>query len=935
MGLPSNESTGNLSEAAALKAAHLGIWEMDVQRKVLRWDQQCQLLFQIGFSYSASLTDFLSVVFKDDVVLVTNTFESFFNQIGNQELDIAFRFQTETNDHRWIRLIGSCTTDGHGRLAYLGGVARDVTQDKIRQYRAETNEEKLHNLIQRAPFGIGVYESRDMIIDIANPAILKAWGKTSEVLGMRLSDALSELDSEPFITLLTEVFDTGITYSAAEQEVKMLKNGILQSFWFNFTFEPLMDAEGNVYGILNMVVDVTEKVEARKSIEERRTQLLSSFDQAPVAIALLSAQNLIFEIANQFCLDLVGRESDQVIGKSMNEALPELDGQGFDLLLAEVVATGKPYGAPEVSAYLMRNNNLEKIYVDLTFQPQFSSNGDVSGILVVVNDITQQVTARKRIEQSEQKLQTVIASAPAAMALFVSRELIIDLPNQAFIEMIGKGKDISGRPLAEVMPELINQPYLQIMDDVFTSGKMFQSYAAPAFVVHDGQVTHGYYNFSNTPLCDESGEVYAILTIAIDVTEEIVAKQKIAEAEEHLRGAVELAQMATWSFDLKRKSITLSDRLKDWLGLTDDVVEPSDLYHQLPLSYRIPVEKALNSVLEPDSSGVYQSEHPIISKSTGQERIIHTQARIISNSDGSPAMLIGSALDVTEQRQLQINLERQVKERTEDLEASNIELAASNNHLELVNNLLIRSNQNLEQFAYIASHDLQEPLRKIRQFGDLLRQQFDSPTGNAAMYIDRMHSAASRMSVLIDDLLTFARISSNKEENEIINLDDVIQHVISDLELRIQETDARIEITSLPAIVGNKVQLGQLFMNLLNNALKFHKPNIPPHVVVRSKIVSHLELTDKVKPAYWADHYHLIEVADNGIGFDERYTERIFQVFQRLHGKSEFSGTGIGLAICEKVVVNHGGAITAKSTEGEGSTFQIYFPVASTKVPKS
>ncbi|MBE9461437.1 hypothetical protein IEE83_06040 [Dyadobacter sp. UP-52] len=293
----------------------------------------------------------------------------------------------------------------------------------------------------------------------------------------------------------------------------------------------------------------------------------------------------------------------------------------------------------------------------------------------------------------------------------------------------------------------------------------------------------------------------------------------------------------------------------------------------------------------------------------------------------------GTAQDVTEQRLLQIELEHQVQERTAELEVINEELAAineeymaTNEELAESNYLLTQSNQNLQQFAYIASHDLQEPLRKIQSFGNLLSSRYNKDLGEGVHLIERMQTAANRMSVLIHDLLTFSRISTKQDNTETVPLSKVVDAVLSDLELTIQETGAVITVNKLPVITGDESQLGQLFLNLISNALKFKHPDIAPVIKISSDSIPSYQLPANVKPAKSALRYYRIEVADNGIGFDQKYADRIFQVFQRLHGRSEFAGTGIGLAICEKVASNHGGAISATSQPGNGATFIIYLP---------
>ncbi|QDK82092.1 PAS domain S-box protein [Spirosoma sp. KCTC 42546] len=266
----------------------------------------------------------------------------------------------------------------------------------------------------------------------------------------------------------------------------------------------------------------------------------------------------------------------------------------------------------------------------------------------------------------------------------------------------------------------------------------------------------------------------------------------------------------------------------------------------------------------------------------------------------------------------------------EELAQAKAKLEQSQHELESTVRELNRSNEDLSQFAYIASHDLQEPLRKIQQFGDLLQSRDSDLSGESRTYLSRMQSAASRMSVLIKDLLSFSRLSTRRETPTFVTLTSLVNNCLENLSFVIEETQAQIQVHALPTIEGEASQLGQLFQNLLSNALKFHRAGIPPHIYIKSEEITADQLPHAVKPARQSAVYHKIEISDNGIGFDEKYLDRIFQVFQRLHGKNEFAGTGVGLAICQKVATNHGGAITAISQLGEGATFQVYLPVAST-----
>lgn len=246
------------------------------------------------------------------------------------------------------------------------------------------------------------------------------------------------------------------------------------------------------------------------------------------------------------------------------------------------------------------------------------------------------------------------------------------------------------------------------------------------------------------------------------------------------------------------------------------------------------------------------------------------------------------------------SLENRVAVRTEQLYESNVNLT--------------RSNQELQDFAYVASHDLQEPLRKIQAFGDILENEFGGDLGDGAEYLRRMRAAATRMSQLIEDLLVFSRVTTRPPTPEKVDLNEIVDDVMSDLEARITETNGRVDVGKLPAVLADPTHMRQLFQNLIGNALKFHKEGTLPIVKVGAKRVRGKDV---------------ITVADNGIGFDEKYADRIFGVFQRLHGRDSYEGTGIGLAVCRKIVERYGGTIAAESRAGKGAIFIISLPAAS------
>ncbi|QJW88883.1 PAS domain-containing protein [Spirosoma taeanense] len=248
--------------------------------------------------------------------------------------------------------------------------------------------------------------------------------------------------------------------------------------------------------------------------------------------------------------------------------------------------------------------------------------------------------------------------------------------------------------------------------------------------------------------------------------------------------------------------------------------------------------------------------------------------------------------------------------------------------LELSVSDLQQSNANLEQFAYVASHDLQEPLRKIVSFGNILADQYAAGLGaDGVDIIGRMRSAASRMQSLVRDVLAYSRLTANEDAFQLIDMNQLIQGVLVDLETAIVDRQAVIEVAPMGELRGDALQLRQLFQNLISNALKFVRAGVQPHITISYRRISALEAPVPISAIDQQLVFDLIEVTDNGIGFEQSQASRIFQVFQRLHGRSAYAGTGIGLAIVQRVIENHRGYIAAEGRPGEGATFRICFPV--------
>lgn len=272
------------------------------------------------------------------------------------------------------------------------------------------------------------------------------------------------------------------------------------------------------------------------------------------------------------------------------------------------------------------------------------------------------------------------------------------------------------------------------------------------------------------------------------------------------------------------------------------------------------------------------------------------------------------------------NLQRELEARNTVLEQEVVQRRLAEQELQTYAAKLQQSNEALQEFAYIASHDLQEPLRKILTFGDRLKEKYSHCLDDQGRdYLSRMHSAADRMNTLISDLLKYSRVTTKGQPFVSVDLTQIAREVLSDLEVSLQEAGARVELADLPTVEADPTQMRQLFQNLLSNAIKFHPPDEAPLVKIQASPPA-----DQVTNLGCEDVCQ-ITVSDKGIGFDEKYLSRIFQIFQRLHGRTQFDGTGIGLATCRKIVDRHGGSITAQSVPGEGATFIVTLPLVQPK----
>jgi len=340
--------------------------------------------------------------------------------------------------------------------------------------------------------------------------------------------------------------------------------------------------------------------------------------------------------------------------------------------------------------------------------------------------------------------------------------------------------------------------------------------------------------------------------------------------------------------------------------------------------WNIPVLKKMLEKILPQNINIVDFEVMANFPALGERIMLLNAIQIIRDHNEQQSILIAIE-DITqkwkkhkEERELAAELEKMVFDRTFSLHEANVQLQLSN--------------ENLAQFAYIASHDLQEPLRKIRTFSSMLQDKHYSDLSTPVKgLVEKINASSERMSTLVKDLLNFSKVLQSKSLFEQTDLDNVLNNVISDLDLLIDEKKVLINREPLPAIEAIPIQMNQLFYNLISNAIKFSKNGIAPVITITSRMLSIEEMAKlvNISPKY---SYFQIEIKDNGIGFDQRLEKQLFLAFRRLHSQEKYTGTGIGLALCKKIVNNHHGEISAKSKGNEGSVFRVILPFDEVKV---
>lgn len=630
------------------------------------------------------------------------------------------------------------------------------------------------------------------------------------------------------------------------------------------------------------------------------------FMQAPAAIAILEGPDHIFTLANPRFGKLVSRNEVQLLGHTVAECFPELEGQGIYEMLRGVYESGNAFHGTEFPVTIRENGVDRPGFYDFIAHPMREQDGSVSAIMIHAVEMTEQVYAKRKIEESEQQFRLLADMLP--QIVFTARaDGYVDYYNKRWYEFTGLEVGY-GDP--SYIPALHPDDVQRCLDKWYYAVKTGTPYEIEyRFKDPKNPGQFRWFLGRALPVRDENNKLIKWFGTCTDIDEQrnFVKKLEslVAERTMELQNEKEYIEtILNSSNDVivvvdkqlrylsgntrmeKHYGVSKKDYVGKYVGEVFPGVEGSEFYEHL--------KKCL--------SGVHVE--PRTYKSVVIDRWYQNSMVPMKDTNGDITGVIVVGHDVTD-----------VMNVSEKLQEMNFVLRQKNRELELTNN-------DLESFNYMASHDLQEPLRKIQTFIELIHTNKDNPE-LAETYFSKIQSSAKRMSQLIKSILAYSRLTNKDSVFEEIDLNEVLNDVRLDFELLIKEHNATIDSDRLPIIQGVQHQFHQLFSNLLSNSIKFAK--IEPEIKISARTVLPEEIVNQpmLDPK---QQYFELQFIDNGIGFEQQYSEQIFQLFQRLHGKDEYSGTGIGLSIVKKIVQLHGGSVTADSVPGKGARFTIWFP---------
>ena len=649
-------------------------------------------------------------------------------------------------------------------------------------------------------------------------------------------------------------------------------------------------------------------------------QFLQLFQNISAAVYTCDKDGLI-TMYNEAAVNLWGRRPE--IGKDLwcgSWKIFHPDGRPMalaDCPMALTLKEGRPIAGHEI---VVERPDGKRKYVLPQPRPLFDTTGKLTGAVNVLVDITELREVHARVAESEERFKALAENSPVAVWMLDSKGNCTYL-NPEWSRMTGVPND---KGLGQGWADLIHPDDLSMGMQMLNEALVKQTKLDLTLRLLNHSKNYSKVRAVGNPQFDEHGELLGYVGTVEDITQHEMTRATL-EKEVELR-----TKMIRQQSEELRKSDEryhgMIQEVEDYAIILLDqegTIQNWNKGAEKIKGYRAEeiVGKTFREFYTPEDRAAKLPDQ-LLALARVEGRASHEGWRIRKDGTTFWGSVVITALhdeagNVTGFSKVTRDLTEK-KLADEDLKNKSIQILEKNKELESMN-------QELASFAYVSSHDLQEPLRKIQTFASrIVETEHENLSPKGKDYFIRMQNAALRMQTLIEDLLTYSRTNTADKNFEMIDLNKLIAEIRTELRESIDDKKAVIESSPLPTLNIIKFQFRQLITNLVSNSLKFSRPNHPPHVWITAEVVKGNEIKNKY--ANPKKVYHHISVKDNGIGFEPEHKNKIFEVFQRLHGRSEYTGTGIGLAICKKVVENHGGFISAESQLDQGATFDVYIP---------
>ncbi len=721
--------------------------------------------------------------------------------------------------------------------------------------------------------------------------------KAADVVGKTDEDLLVPSSAAILTAIKQKILATGEAFNG-DIEIEIAG----QNVTYTMHLESIEDTGKNITGIIGTAMNISERIQAQQQIKESEQRFrlsLSGNNQ----LVFSQDRNLKHTWIHNPHVDF---KAEDIIGKSDEELHVPSTAAILTGIKQKVLDSGTAFNGDieiEVSG--------QKLFYTMHIEAIVDLDGRVTGIIGTAIDITERVKTQQQIKEAEELLRKKTDQLELSITAGKIGIWHWDVKND-ILYWSNEQKAIYGfEPSAELLNiaqyrALVNPEDWERLNKDLQSAPMSEEQEYDFRIIRKNDGALRWIKSRARNILDEDGALQFVSGVNIDVTEQVIAFNKIQESEERFRALAQALPQLIWVTNEKGVSEFTSSRWKEYSGIEPGSVnEWKAIVH--PDDYDAINAKWLHSLT---TGEFYKFDVRLLSKN-GDYRWHTVNGEPILDKDNKIVKWVGAFTDTHSEKTFVKELELQVGERTKELEASNTELQ--------------KMNKELQSFAYISSHDLQEPLRKIQTFATRISaKEENNLSDHGKDMFNRMQNAAERMQTLIQDLLAYSRTNTTEREFETTDLGEIIAEVKEDLKEELKEKQAIIEANQLCDADIIPFQFRQLMHNLISNALKFSNPHAAPYIRIKSEIASGIALDNqRLSPQ---NKYCHITVSDNGIGFEQQYSEKIFGVFQRLHGRNEYNGTGIGLAIVKKIVENHNGIITANGELNKGATFDIYIP---------